>query len=276
MSTRLLQPFARFGGVFLFLSLEVISFYLVVSFNTKQNQIYLSSTNTVTGAAYDRYDAIVDYFSLKKQIQDLQAENVVLRNRLDIAQYENISTIDTFAAGNTHKRQFEVIPAKIISNFYANSNNMLTINRGRNQDVVPDMGVIDGTGIIGITRQVSNDYAVVMSLFHNQTQISAKLKKSNAFGTLEWDGKSPGLMDLNAIPKHDIVAVGDTIITSGYASHFPAEMIIGVIDEISLKPGSNFYSIKVKLVNDLRKVKQVYVVKNLMLNQIDSLQQDNQ
>ena len=84
MSTRLLQPFARFGGVFLFLFLQVVSVYLIISFNRKQNQIYLSTTNTVTGKAYERYDAVTDYFSLKKQIQDLQEENAVLRNLMQI------------------------------------------------------------------------------------------------------------------------------------------------------------------------------------------------
>lgn len=276
MSTRLLQPFARFGGVFLFLFLEVVSFYLVVSFNKKHNQIYLSTANSVTGTAYDRYDAVTDYFSLKQQIQDLQAENAMLRNRLGIARYENIPRVDTVALGDSLKQKFLAVPAKVISNFYANSNNMLTINRGKNHGVAPDQGVIDARGIVGITRQVSNNYATVMSLFHDQTRISARIKRTDSFGSLEWDGRTLGYMQLKAIPQHDSVSVGDTVMTSGYAHHFPPDIVIGVVEESELEQGSNFYTVKVKLINDLRKVRHVYVLRNEMLDEIRSIEQPKQ
>ena len=114
-----------------------------------------------------------------------------------------------------------------------------------------------------------------MSLFHTQTRISAKIKNTNAYGSLEWDGKSPGLMNLNAIPKHDTVKVGDTIITSGYARHFPPDLVIGEIVESSLESGNNFYTIRVKLANDLRKVKHVYAIKNQNWGELNKVEKES-
>lgn len=259
----------------LFLFLEAVSFYLVVNFNKKHNQIYLSTANRIVGGAYDRYDAVHDYFSLKRQIQDLQAENALLRDRLGIAQYETISSVDTLATDSV-KQKFTAIPAEVVSNFFANSNNMITINRGRKHGVRPDMGVVDVKGIVGITRQVSANYATVMSLFHKQTRISATIKKTNAFGSLEWDGRNPDYLELKAIPKHEVVEVGDTLITSGYGHHFPRGMLIGVIADKKLESGSNYFTLQVKLVNDLRKVEHVYVINNLMREEIDELEQSSQ
>lgn len=272
MSTKLLQPFSKFGGFLIFLFLEALCFYLVVNFNKKHNQIYLSTANAVAGTAYDRYDAISDYFSLKKQIQALREENAKLRDRLDIAQYENIATLDTLTSSDSTIQKFSTIPAKVISNFYANTNNVLTIDRGRRHGVGPDMGVIDANGIVGITRQVSRNYATVMSLYHKQSRISAAIKKTNAFGALEWDGQNSELLDLKAIPKHETVEIGDTVITSGYGHHFPKGIVIGQIADIKLESGSNYYALKVALVNDLRRLRHVYVINNLMREEIDHLE----
>lgn len=278
MAIKFPQPFARFGGLFLFLFLEAIAFYMVVNFNKKHNQIYLNTAYAFTAAAYDRYDGINDYFSLKKQIEELQAENALLRNRLGIAKYENVLVRDSIEdlEDDSIRQKFTFIPAKIISNFSANANNIITIDCGTIQGADRDMGVIDGRGIVGIIKGVSPKYATVMSLLHQQTSISAVIKRTNAFGSLEWDGRNPNLLELKAIPKHADVVEGDTLITSGYGHHFPRGIPIGVIESKSLPPGSNFFTLKVRLINNLRRVRQVYVVDNLMYEEIKNLEEFSQ
>ena len=277
MAKRTIQPFARFRGLFLFLLLEVISFILVINLNTKHSQIYLSTANAVTGSAYDSYDAIEDYFSLKDQIAELQVENALLRNRLNIAKYENVSAMDTTNVDSL-KQKFTFIPARVISNFYANSNNILTINKGTDHGVKADMGVINSKGIIGITRQASRHYATVMSLYHKQTRISVSIKRTGAFGSLEWSASTsePELMELKAIPKHEDVKLGDTLITSGYGHHFPRGIKIGVIESKKLPSGSNFFTLKVNLLNDLKKLQGVYVINNIMRDEVTQLEQSSE
>ncbi|MCJ7804558.1 hypothetical protein MUP35_02385, partial [Patescibacteria group bacterium] len=63
--------------------------------------------------------------------------------------------------------------------------------KGTKNGIKQDFGVITDKGILGIIDQTSKNYATVLSVLNSESNISAQLKKSNQFGTLKWDGKSP-------------------------------------------------------------------------------------
>ena len=58
------------------------------------------------------------------------------------------------------------------------------------------MGVINSAGIIGIVDNTSKDYATIISILNVKSQINAKIKKSNHFGSLVWNAKSTGFVQL--------------------------------------------------------------------------------
>jgi rod shape-determining protein MreC len=58
------------------------------------------------------------------------------------------------------------------------------------------MGVINSLGIVGIIENTSPNYATVISILNKKSQINAKIKKSNHFGSLIWNGKSTGFVQL--------------------------------------------------------------------------------
>ena len=99
---------------------------------------------------------------------------------------------------------------------------------------------------------------------HNKTKISAKLAKNEYHGILQWNGKDPEHAQLTNIPRHVELVKGDRVVTRGSSSFFPSGVDLGSILEFSIIPGSNFYSIKVKLSTNFRNVSYVYVVKNLI------------
>jgi rod shape-determining protein MreC len=78
-------------------------------------------------------------------------------------------------------------------------------------------------------------------------------------------------MQVEAIPKHGDVRIGDTVETSGL-SHFPEGHPVGLVTKAQVEPGENFYNIEARLFNDLARTGQVYVVNDLHRNEIDSLQ----
>jgi rod shape-determining protein MreC len=77
-----------------------------------------------------------------------------------------------------------------------------------------------------------------------------------------WDGKDYRTATLHDIPQHITVNIGDTIETTGFSAIFPEGITIGFISDYE-KPGSDFYTIKVLLKTDFRKLHYVDVAANL-------------
>ena len=271
----LLQFFMRFGGLLLFALLEGVCFYLIVQFNQKQRQIYLSSAGAVVGGLYERYDNTVDYLNLKDQIKNLMEENARLRRQVPGINNLDIAKIDTneVAIEDSVIHRYIYIPAKVINNSITSSNNLLTLNQGRKHGIEPHLGVMGKNGLVGIVWNVRDRYSSVMSLLHRQTRISAAIRRNGYFGSLVWKKNDPQFMQLEAIPKHASVEIGDTIQTSGY-SIFPEGIIIGTVESRTIDPGDNFYTIEVKLNNDISKLKHAYVVKDLLADEIKKVEEE--
>ncbi len=102
--------------------------------------------------------------------------------------------------------------------------------------------------------------------------VSARLKKTEHFGTIQWDGLDPDIVQFKYIPRHVQPAVGDSVVTSGYAI-FPDGIMIGTVAEVNLRDEALFYDLKVKLSQDFRKLSFVSIVKNNLAVEQDSLEQ---
>ncbi len=257
----LIEFIVRNRNFLTFFFLELVCFTLVVQFNREQRQILLNSTSTYAGAVFDLYSQGLDYLDLKKENQVLEEKNQVLEEYLYALLGKEVE-MDAIRL-DTMEYNFEFIPGKIIKNSITGLDNMITINKGRNDGVEEHMGVVGLNGLVGVVVDVSAHYSVAMSLLHRQTRISARLRSTPYFGSLAWRNEmDPTTMDLEDIPKHAEVAVGDTVETSGYSFMFPPGMAIGAVSSAALPEGNNFYNIKVDLFNDLSRIEYVYIVKN--------------
>ena len=118
---------------------------------------------------------------------------------------------------------------------------------------------------------VSKHYSVVTSILHIDVMVSAILKRTEHFGTIQWDGRNPDIVEFKYIPPHALPVNGDTVITSGYNAIFPEGVMIGVIDDVKLNEAALFYDLKVRLSQDFRKLSFVNVVKNHRQQEQDSL-----
>jgi rod shape-determining protein MreC len=263
--------FIKYNAFFVFVVLEIISFYMIVNNNEKQNQVYVSSANSLVGSFYERYDKIIGFWNLGVVNEELANDNKRLLEQLPNAYFDN--EVDTIEVRDTFfQQQYEYIPAKVVNNSVNRYDNYLTLNRGKKHGIKRNEGVITSNGIVGVVQKTSNNYAVVMSILHHNTRISAKIKTSEYFGSLVWKNNNPKYMYLDAIPKHATIARGDTIVTSGYSSKFPEGIMVGVVANAEVVKGSNFYEVKVKLNADISNLSHVFVVKNLMKNEKEALE----
>lgn len=271
---KLLQFFLRFSGTLVFILLEVICFFLIIQYNDNQNRIFFSSSNRFIGTTLELKQDFQKYWYLSGTIKELKKENASLRNQLNASFYPNNTAHDTIK-GEDLIPKFSYIPATITAKSILGNNNFITLDRGTKHGVKLHMGVMSDKGIIGIVTGVSTHYAKVMSILHRQTSISASIKRNQYFGSVVWKNNNYQKVNLEAIPKHVSVQIGDTVETSGYSNLFPKGIMIGTIENFSVKGGSNDYSIVVKLDENLLNLQNVYVVDNLMKEEIHQVQTNN-
>ena len=257
----------------LFLALEVISVVFIINYNSFQRASFLNSSNAVTATIYNSYTSVVQYFHLAKVNADLSAENAQLRNILDL--YQDVPLDSTL---NRSKRDtsFNFISAKIINNSVNRQQNYITLNKGRKDGIKPDQGIISSNGIVGIVTNVSESYAMGLSVLNPRWSVSAKLKKSGYYGSLTWNGKDYQHVDLNEIPFHVELEVGDTVVTSGYSSVFPEGILVGTIASFTRPEGENYYTIDVLLSENLKSVAYVEVIDNTGMEELRTLKSETE
>lgn len=251
-------------------------FFLAIIFTIQSHSYhkskFINSANFLTGGIYNSVNNISEYFSLKSQNQILAEENNRLKSLLFNAENKTDSTyIDSI----TYNGLYKIQSAKIIKNSYSLTDNVLLINKGKNDSIKEDFGVISSKGILGIVENSSSNYSTVISILNTTSKISAQLKKSNHFGTLTWNGDSPNLVQLIDVEKIAPVTVGDTIVTSGRSSIFPKNINIGIVQDFKLDAAENYYEINVKLFNDMTNLEHVHVIENKDIKEITNLLNSN-
>jgi rod shape-determining protein MreC len=267
--------FLKFNGLFVFLILETFSLYLYFSQNsTPEKSAFLSSANRMVGNVYDYTNKWMRYWNLAAVNDSLAKENARLKMRLPSSQFSNAVDSAT-VKDQLFQQQYKYTEAVVINNVTNRRNNYFTINKGEKHGIRTHTGVLNasGEGVVGIILSVSQHYATAMSVLHEDTRISAKVKRSGYFGVVTWNGNDPGKMTLEAIPKHTKLINGDTIITSGFSSIFPEGVVIGIVENFKVEPGSNFYNAQVALAADLNKIQYVYVVDDLLREERKKLEQ---
>ncbi|WP_242082481.1 rod shape-determining protein MreC [Aestuariivivens sediminis] len=254
----------------LFLLLFSLALLFTIQSHSYHRSKFINSANFLTGGIYNSINSISGYFNLKSQNTILVEENNRLKSLLHNS---NIKVDSSFTDSTTFSSLYRFTPANIIKNSYNLNNNVLLLNRGKNDNIEEDFGVISSKGIIGIINKTSLNYATVISVLNTTSQISAKLKKTNHFGTLTWNSASPEIMQLIDIPKiaEATLSVGDTIVTSGRSSIFPKGILVGIIQDFELDDAENYFTLNVKLFNDMTNVEHVYIIENIDKPEITNL-----
>lgn len=253
----------------LFLLLLGISLFLSIQSHSYHRSKIISSANFLSGGVYERINNVSEYLNLRTQNDALAQENAKLRS-LIFNSKDTISIPKFDSIKGLHKTN--IIVSKVIHNNFNTHENYLTINSGTLQGVKQDMGVINSLGIVGIIDNTSENYSTVISILNVKSQINAKLKKSNHFGSLSWNGKSTGFVQLTDVPRLASIRKGDTIVTGGQSVIFPENINIGTIDLIKMDNETHYYTIEVKLFNDMTNLGHVYIIKSKDREEIINLE----
>ena len=245
----LLRFLKMYNVLIVFLFLQGISINLYLNNNSFQNSLVLKKSNSVKGEIYNFSNNIFEYFHLKKINAQLLNENSKLHNLLNSQKQEN-----------QIKKKHKYLNAKIINNSIHKRDNYITINKGEKHGIVPGMGVVCENGVLGIIHSTSKNYSMIISVLNKKSAISICLKKQNNYGSLKWNGFNYKTANIEGIPNHVEVEIGDTIITNGYSTIFPAGINIGSVKSNKKNSETGNQDIQVNLFTDFNNVKYAYIV----------------
>lgn len=250
---------------FLFLVLEVLSLTLVVQYNSYQNSVWFSTANVAVGKFYEWDSKVESFFSLAKANEDLTRRNFFLERqvtqlrRLYNEAHEQTDTNEL--RGLDLLQQYQLIPAKVVTNQLHKANNLLTIDKGSSDGVEEGMGVACGQGVVGVVYLTSSHYSIVIPVLNmKSSRISCAIRNRGYFGVLRWDGKDAGTAYVEDIPRHARFKRGEWVETNGYSSIFPPGVLIGQIRQVYNSRDGLSYRLKVRLSTDFGRLRDVVVI----------------
>lgn len=260
----LLEFLAKYNHWFVFLILEVVSMVLLFQYNSYQGSAWFSSANAVTGKLYE-WDANVEtFFSLTKVNQELTQRNAYLEQEVQklsdslvsVTKDSSIYHRDQFAL----LRNYRLIPAKVVANSVDKPGNLMTIDKGSADGIHKDMGVISGTGVVGIVYLVAEHYAIVIPVLNTKSNISCMIQNRGYFGYLRWKGGVSDLAYLEEVPRHAHFKLGDYVVTSGYSAVFPPGVRVGRILHVFNSADGLSYRVQLRLSTDFARLRDVCVI----------------
>ena len=249
--------------VILFFVLQGVAIFLMARHSVTQQAGIVHTLNAGHYFLWKRQQKVGRYFALTAINRELAEENTRLRNELFTYQTNKYPS-------SPDRAIFSAIGAEVVQNTTSSLQNYLIINKGSDDGIEQEMGVIGDMGVVGIVRDVNKHYARVISLLNTRMQISARIEPQGATGTLAWDGKSIYTAIISDMPQHSIVAVGDTAYTSGFSQIFPARIPLGIVTGTNVSQGT-FLEAKIKLFLNFNTLRNVYVIRNLHAQEIKEL-----
>lgn len=272
---RLLQLLHSYRAFLLLFMIEVVCLWLLVKNNPYHSAAYFHSSQSLIGNIYEKRANISQYFNLPDINEGLANDNARLRALLSKNQVPIIVDSKNDSSINSHiDYEYKYLSAKVINNSTRFMHNFLTINKGTANGVEAGMGVVSAFGIVGKVMSVSENFATVSSLLNTDVFVSAYINSNNTFCSINWDGRDNMKSKLLFVPRHISLQKGDTIVTSGYNSIFPRDIIIGFIDDFSLVENASFFNIDINLSNDFSNLAYVYVIKNPLKDEKIKLEND--
>ncbi|MEY3643644.1 MAG: hypothetical protein RLZZ207_338 [Bacteroidota bacterium] len=267
---RIFQFLYRVRAFLLFAFLEFLAIWMIVANNSPQGAAFFNSSNELVGNALQKQADVVQFFSLADANAELVDENARLKQELLELQVKPDSmplVIDSALEAN-----FDLKGARVVANSLRFSQNYLNLDKGSKDGIKPGMGVFNSQGIVGRVKSVSENYAIAFSVLNTNLLISAKIKSSDVFGSIRWDGSNTSEVQLLYVPRHVKAIKGDTVISSGFNAVFPEGILIGKISKVEVnKADPNYLALTVKLSTDFSKLTYVYLVENTRFQELDSL-----
>lgn len=257
--------------IFIFVMIEFFCFFLMYKNDGYQGSSLFNSSNKMVANVYAMAANIKEYLLLRDENERVMRENALLRNMLRQG-YKALPLQEYVRHDTLYQQQYTYVSAKAVNSSINKRSNYITLNIGADQGIKQYMAVVNSDGVVGYVKDVSHNFASVISLLHKDARVNCELKTDGSHGPLVWDGLDYRYCLLTDIPTHARMKKGDTVVSSELSGIFPEGINVGTIDTAYRKPAEPFYTARVKLIVDFKKLNHVFVIKNKFKEEKDSLE----
>lgn len=164
--------------------------------------------------------------------------------------------------------KYKPVTSEVIGFNTASYGNTILLDAGNEKDVRINTPVLNSEGIIGKVIDVGAKTSIAQLLNDRNFRISVTINPVGANGILHGER---GLSDLKEVPKGLLVAVGDTVVTSGFSDIYPAGLMVGIVTYVNEKPEHFFKEIKVEPSASMSKLKVVFLLVDAIEPQTDEI-----
>lgn len=263
--------FSKIANAVILIVLEITAL-VMLSNNGKMQQLWMVRiSHSFMAKTWGFSQNVSNYFSLKKQNDELFLENERL-NELVRGYKQAILNSDPALEPVIGADGFIYTPASIIKSGTNTQHNYLILDKGSDDGIMPNSGIITSKGVVGIIDAVSKHYSYAISFLNPEVSISSRLGLDGAVGPLSWDGIHKDGALLKEISLQYKYNPGDTVFTSGYSVIFPPEIPLGTAGEAKVINGAT-NEIKVNLFQDHSALKYVTIVHNTRADEINEIEQ---
>jgi len=196
---------------------------------------------------------------LQEQVARLQMEQVRLRQDAD--QARRLQALLDF------KEKFitKTVAAQVIATSGTEQSRLITIDKGSDDHIKPDMAVITPDGIVGKVKDVFKLSSQVLLINDHDSGAGVILEHSRLQGIVK--GTPLGELQINDIMSDEKVDTGEHVITSGGDRIYPKGYSVGtVVAATPDRDNDPFLVIKIKPAADLNRLEEVLVITEMSDN----------
>lgn len=192
-----------------------------------------------------------DNESLKSEVRELK----MLTQRLESRAAERDRLAALLAFREQHP-EAQLLPARVIAASPGGSSKTIYLDRGSDDGVRKDLGVITADGVVGKVLEVYGNTAQVLLLTDRESGVGARLAASRTSGVVRGWGEP--LVTMEYVINDQEVAAGEAVVTSGQDRIFPKDLPVGTVTETRV--GSPFKVIRVRPAARLDRLEEVFIL----------------
>lgn len=220
----------------------------------------ISPSLKVVHSAFASIGNILPFASLRR-------ENSLLRDRINLLN-RKIEELKIIASDNDRLKEllafrktipYSTIPAQVIGRDPSNWSNSVIIDKGIDSGVRQNRAVLSTRGLVGRVVEVGRQSGKILLITDPNSKVGVMIQRSRNGGILT--GSPDGRCKMVYITLDSDVAPGDKIITAGFGTIFPKDIMVGEVMSVHKEPGRLYKTAVVKTAEDLSRIEEVLCIK---------------
>jgi rod shape-determining protein MreC len=189
---------------------------------------------------------------LKTKIQELEGELNQLREQAVASQ--RLAAILKFQ----EESSMTTLAARVIGRSASNWYQGVVLNKGEEDGVAVEMGVLTPAGVVGLIVKVASSTSIALLITDPNAAVTGLVQRTRDEGIIQ--GTAEGYIRMKYIPPLAEVKKGDTVITSGLTGGFPRGILIGQVLQVGELEGNLSQTARVVPVVDFGKLEEVLII----------------